>query len=229
MGHGISIDKQLLKIFKNFLFIFIFRCSGSLLLCAGSGYSLLQCMGFFWCEARVLGTRAWYLQSADIVAPGRVESSWTRDRAHVPCTGRRIRIHCTAREILLLLLMPPFFFLVAQIWFRGKRSEVSTSSMMTRQQAQRGVSASWATRFFSCCSPSAPLGCHTAVVLGSPGLLGLFMGVGGREEEEERMVGGFWAGWGIIKLLSTETLGTFQVTKAEKFQISVSSKGIKGA
>ena len=148
MGHGISIDKQLLKIFFKFLFIFIFRCSGSLLLCAGFGYSLLQCMGFFWCEARVLGTRAWYLQSADLVAPGRVESSWTRDRAHVPCTGRRIRIHCNAREILLLLLMPLFFFLVAQIWFRGKRSEVSTSSMMTRQQAQRGVSASWATRFF---------------------------------------------------------------------------------
>ena len=75
-----------------------------------------------------------------LVAPRHGQSSWTRDQTRVPCTGRRIRIHCTAREILLLLLMPLFFFLVAQIWFRGKRSEVSTSSMMTRQQAQRGVS-----------------------------------------------------------------------------------------
>lgn len=74
-----------------------------------------------------------------------------------------------------------------------------------------------------------PLGCHPAVVLGSPGFLGLLLGVGGREEEEERVVGGFWVGWGIRKILSAETLGTFQVTKAEKFQISVSSKGIRGA
>ena len=34
---------------------------------------------------------------------------------------------------------------------------------------------------------------------------------------------------GATQLLSTETLVTFQVTKAEKFQISVSSHGIKGA
>ena len=169
------------------------------------------------------------MQSADLVAPGQVESSWTRDRTHVPCTGRRTLTHCTAREILLLLLMPLFFFLVAQIWFRGKRSEISTSSMMTRQQTQPWYFRLLGYSFVSCCSPSAPLGCHPAVVLGSPGLLGLFLGVGGMEEEEERVVGGFWAGWGVIKLLSTETLGTFQVTKAEKFQISVSSKGIKGA
>ena len=45
----------------------------------------------------------------------------------------------TAREILLLLLMRLlvfFFFSVAQIWFRGERSEVSTSTLVTRQQTQ---------------------------------------------------------------------------------------------
>ena len=38
-----------------------------------------------------------------LVAPRQVESSWTRDRTHVPCIGRQIFIHCTTREVLLLL------------------------------------------------------------------------------------------------------------------------------
>ena len=37
------------------------------------------------------GTRA-------LVAPQHVESSWTRDRTHVLCTGRWILIHCATRE-----------------------------------------------------------------------------------------------------------------------------------
>ena len=34
------------------------------------------------------------------VAPWHVGSSWTRDRTHVPCIGRRILNHWTTREVL---------------------------------------------------------------------------------------------------------------------------------
>ena len=33
-----------------------------------------------------------------LVAPWHVESSWTRDRTCVPCSGRHILIHCATRE-----------------------------------------------------------------------------------------------------------------------------------
>ena len=35
-----------------------------------------------------------------LVAPWRVESSWTRDQTHFPYTGRWIFIHCTTRGVL---------------------------------------------------------------------------------------------------------------------------------
>ena len=35
----------------------------------------------------------------DLVTPWHVGSSWTRDRTHVPCTGRRILNHWTNREV----------------------------------------------------------------------------------------------------------------------------------
>ena len=34
-----------------------------------------------------------------LVAPQHVETSWTRDQTCVPCIGRQIVIHCTAREV----------------------------------------------------------------------------------------------------------------------------------
>ena len=34
-----------------------------------------------------------------LVAPWHVGSSWTRDRTHVPCIGRRILSHCATREV----------------------------------------------------------------------------------------------------------------------------------
>ena len=36
-----------------------------------------------------------------LVAPQLVESSWTRDRNHVPCIGRWILNHWTTSEVLL--------------------------------------------------------------------------------------------------------------------------------
>ena len=36
-----------------------------------------------------------------LVALWHVESSWIRDRTHVPCTGRWILIHCATREVHL--------------------------------------------------------------------------------------------------------------------------------
>ena len=35
----------------------------------------------------------------NLVAPQQVESSWPRDRTHVPCTGRQILNHWTTREV----------------------------------------------------------------------------------------------------------------------------------
>ena len=37
-----------------------------------------------------------------LVAPRHVGSSWTRGQTRVPCTGRRILIHCATREVLLI-------------------------------------------------------------------------------------------------------------------------------
>ena len=34
-----------------------------------------------------------------VAAPQFAESSWTRDRTYVPCTGRQILVHCATREV----------------------------------------------------------------------------------------------------------------------------------
>ena len=34
-----------------------------------------------------------------LLASQHVESSWTRDSTHVPCTGRQITLHCTTRVV----------------------------------------------------------------------------------------------------------------------------------
>ena len=44
----------------------------------------------------------------DLVAPQLVESSWTRDRTHVPCIGRQILNHWTTREVLLKIFKRRF-------------------------------------------------------------------------------------------------------------------------
>ena len=86
------------------------RCAGFFLVVAGAPSSsgawastalvfLLQstgsrCTGFSSCG--VWSQRLW---CSGLVAPLHVGSSWTRDQAHVPCTGRRIPIHCATGEV----------------------------------------------------------------------------------------------------------------------------------
>ena len=47
------------------------------------------------------------LQHMGLVAPWHMESSQTRDQAHVPCTGMQILNHWTTREALHWILMRP--------------------------------------------------------------------------------------------------------------------------
>ena len=60
-------------------------------------------------QLQLAGSRAQaQLWRMALVALQHVESSWTRDQTHVPCTGRQILIHCTNREVLgpyLLLVL----------------------------------------------------------------------------------------------------------------------------
>ena len=94
---------------------------GLSLVAASVSYSSLRCAGFslrwlllLWSRGpRRMGfsscsTRACRLCSAgSVVALWHVGSSRTRAWTHVPCTGRRILNHCTAREVHYL---HKFFF-----------------------------------------------------------------------------------------------------------------------
>ena len=67
----------------------------------------LECMDFSRCskwtqELWLAGSRAraQWLWHRGLVALWHVESSWTRDWAHVSCTGRQILIHCATKEVL---------------------------------------------------------------------------------------------------------------------------------
>ena len=119
-GHSISkvCKKIIIIIFFQILFIY-FGCAGSSLLhrlslVAGrGGYSLSQCTGFSlrWLlllqsrGSRVSGGSScglWALEhrlsscgARALLPPRHVKSSGTKDRTHVPCTGRRILYHWT--------------------------------------------------------------------------------------------------------------------------------------
>ena len=40
-----------------------------------------------------------------LVAPWHVEFSQTQDQTRIPCTGKRIPIHCTTRDVLTLFFI----------------------------------------------------------------------------------------------------------------------------
>ena len=93
------------------MYLFIFGQVGSLLLCMGFLY--LWCVGatLLFCAAPSLGwplllrctgsrVNAQKLWCIGLVAPWRVESSWTRDWTSVPCTSRQILNYWTTREVL---------------------------------------------------------------------------------------------------------------------------------
>ena len=111
-----------------FIYLFIFGCIGSSLLCTGflqlwqAGATLRcsvrasHCSGFSCCGAWALGAQAQQLWLAgsraqaqqlwgtSLVAPQDIGSSRTRAQTHVPCIGRRILNHCATREVPSLLL-----------------------------------------------------------------------------------------------------------------------------
>ena len=102
------------------LFFFFFLVALSLCCCvsvfSSCGSWASHCSGFSCCRAQALSTLASVVSarrlsscssralelglcSCGTHAPWHVESSWTRDRTHVPCTDRRIPIHCPTREV----------------------------------------------------------------------------------------------------------------------------------
>ena len=100
-------------IFEKF-YLFIFGCAGSSLrvsflwcvewgLFSSCGVWDSYCRGFSCCGARALGTWIQYLWSIGLVALQHGGYSRTRDRTHVPCTGRQTLNFWTTREVLMLL------------------------------------------------------------------------------------------------------------------------------
>ena len=59
--------------------------------------SVVVACGLSSCGSRALECRL--SRRTGLVAPQHVGSSWTRDRARVPCIGRRILNHCATREV----------------------------------------------------------------------------------------------------------------------------------
>ena len=105
-----------------FIYLFIFGCVGSSLLCVGflqlwrvgatlrCGAQASHCSDFSCCGAPALGepaqqsglagsrAQAQQLWRTGLVAPLRVGSSRTRARTRVPCIGRWLLNHCATRE-----------------------------------------------------------------------------------------------------------------------------------
>ena len=84
------------------VFAAAFRLS---LVAANRGYSLvavhelLIVVASLAVEHRLQGAWAQQLRLVELVAPQHVESSQSRDRTHVPCTGKQILNHGTTREV----------------------------------------------------------------------------------------------------------------------------------
>ena len=64
-----------------------------------------HCGRFSYCGARALGTQVQTPWCTGLVALRHLDSSQTRDRTCVPCISRWILIHCTTREVPLLLFV----------------------------------------------------------------------------------------------------------------------------
>ena len=75
--------------------------------------SVVAARGLRGCRVQAWG-RAWcsswqhtgsVVRHSGLVAPWRVESSWTRDQTHVSCISRQIPIHSTTREALFYCIL----------------------------------------------------------------------------------------------------------------------------
>ena len=69
------------------------------------GTRALGCVGFSGCNMQ-----AQQLWRMGLVAPQHGLSPWTRDQTHVPCIGKWIPIHFTAREVLSKLFLIVFLY-----------------------------------------------------------------------------------------------------------------------
>ena len=76
------------------------HCDGSSCFPCSLVIPLLQALGH--AGYRTCSTKSQHLQLLGLAAPQQVESSQTRDRTHVPRTGRWILIHWTTREVPVL-------------------------------------------------------------------------------------------------------------------------------
>ena len=109
-----------------------------------------------------------------------------------------------------------FFFSVAQILFRGERSEVSTSTLVTRQQTQPWYFSLLGYSFFSLlfffCTFGLPPSCCSGLSRFSWSSLGSGREGGGRGK------GGWWVlrGMGNQKNLKRRNLGNFPSDKSRE-------------
>ena len=98
-----------------------------------------------------------------LLAPGHVESSWARNRTHVPCSGRRILNHWTAREVRALVLT---LSEMRSLW-KGLRKRWTYSELQFPQDfsgcpVEQGVCASLChSLYHSLLHPPATPGPHT--------------------------------------------------------------------
>ena len=110
------------KFFFKIIYLFIFGCVGSLLLCEGflqlwlaeatlhRGARASHCRGLSRCGAQAPDAQAQQLWLTDLVAPRHVGSSQTRARTRVPCIGRQTPNHCATREAPTNFDMLYFYF-----------------------------------------------------------------------------------------------------------------------
>ena len=92
-------------IYFIFLLLWVFIASRGLSLVAASGgHSLVVVNGLLIAATSLVTEHGFWsvgsvVSAHGFVAPQHVESSWTGDRIHVPCTGRQIPNLWTTREV----------------------------------------------------------------------------------------------------------------------------------
>ena len=113
---GLPQLTPLLLFVLSFIYLFIFGCVGSSLLCEGflqlrragatlhRGARASHYRGLSCCGAQAPDAQAQQLWLTGPAAPRHVGSSRTGARTRVPCIGRWILNHCATREALLFVL-----------------------------------------------------------------------------------------------------------------------------
>ena len=107
---GLFFNLWIFFFFNKFIYLFIFGCVGSSLLCEGllqswragatlhRGARASHRHGLSCCGAQAPDVQAQQLWITGLAAPRHVGSSRTRARTHVPCIGRQTLNRCATRE-----------------------------------------------------------------------------------------------------------------------------------